>query len=378
MVEWMEPFLDIAIHPLLKILLIGWLSLPKFKGALLIYDKVLFPHLIQRYELERKVDDTMSGMTEELKRQVWAFVVGNTSFAFYRGLIFFQSHLMITSTDDEDGQHEENKNNDSVSESNSGSESDDDSVGVERSNQDVEIHHGNRMQQPSSQQHYQRQLTSTSPSSLTKTTQKRQSNTSLNPHHSVSTSGISSLNEYDSDSDGEEEYVNDFIQMLTRGLYVFCSIDFLHPTNAQNITNNSNKNKDETTEKKTLKIFSYNDDKKKFTLSAVPSSTMATINEENEDIVYNIPVHLIDKIISHSTTMQTQEQSPSISIVLFLDENNNDDDSSFNSQDSENTSNNDKNIIQSVDIVLSKLDDRDILLEGLNVCLPYLQTLTRL
>jgi len=66
-----EPFLDLALHPWLKILLILWLSSPKHRGASAIF-RALFVPCLDRYE--GTVDEELSRVRSEARRRFFDFM----------------------------------------------------------------------------------------------------------------------------------------------------------------------------------------------------------------------------------------------------------------------------------------------------------------
>lgn len=68
-----EPFIDVAFHPWLKVMILAWLSLPRYQGAFFIYDKIIVPKL-DKYETT--VDGHLDGMKAEAKRRAWSYILG--------------------------------------------------------------------------------------------------------------------------------------------------------------------------------------------------------------------------------------------------------------------------------------------------------------
>jgi len=75
----LSPFLHLTLHPLFQLLAILWLSLPRYQGAAVVYDRIVVPW-VNKYEV--KVDDTIDvahrgarrWVVAKLKTIVWAIM----------------------------------------------------------------------------------------------------------------------------------------------------------------------------------------------------------------------------------------------------------------------------------------------------------------
>ena len=70
----LNPFLTVAIHPILKLLGLLWLSLPRYQGASIIYDALICP-LFHKYESH--VDAHIDVATERARRTLIIFLAGS-------------------------------------------------------------------------------------------------------------------------------------------------------------------------------------------------------------------------------------------------------------------------------------------------------------
>jgi len=99
----LSPFLHLTLHPLFQLLAILWLSLPRYQGAAVVYDRVVIPW-VNKYELQ--VDDTIDvahrgarrWVLAKLKTIVWAVIGEGGSFVD----VLIQSVIGYTSIVDDD------------------------------------------------------------------------------------------------------------------------------------------------------------------------------------------------------------------------------------------------------------------------------------
>lgn len=63
----LSPFLHLTLHPIFQILAILWLSLPRFQGASVVYERVVVP-LVDRHET--KIDDSVAQAHRGVRRWV--------------------------------------------------------------------------------------------------------------------------------------------------------------------------------------------------------------------------------------------------------------------------------------------------------------------
>lgn len=64
----LSPIFHISLHPIFQIIAILWLSLPQYQGALVVYDKLVNPFVDQ---YERSVDDAVEEAHRGVRRWLW-------------------------------------------------------------------------------------------------------------------------------------------------------------------------------------------------------------------------------------------------------------------------------------------------------------------
>ena len=253
--QTIEPFFDVAFHPWIKVAILAWLSLPRFQGSFVLYNRVLVPHL-DKYEAT--VDGHIDDMREEAKRRAWSYMLGN-------GRNLIQQLFQI------------------------GKSAKDGNLFLSKDEQNEVL--------SDAQQHTPENIDDDE--TLTK----------QSPIHSITMSGIYEEN---------EEYLNDFLELLSRGLFVFaCTNDTKSNLNVGEFK---------------LRILAYDEDKKAFVLSP--------LNEKKSQNV--------DLLIDNIDEIKASESAQGITIFS-------------------------QNDIKTY-ITLPNVDDRDTLLEGFNVCLSELRS----
>jgi hypothetical protein len=74
---FLSPFLHVTFHPLFELLAILWLSLPRYQGAAVVYDRIVVPW-VNKYEekVDVTIDEAHRGVRRwvlgKLKKVVWA------------------------------------------------------------------------------------------------------------------------------------------------------------------------------------------------------------------------------------------------------------------------------------------------------------------
>lgn len=259
-----EPFIDVAFHPWLKVILVAWLALPRFQGAYVIYNRLIVPSL-DKYET--KVDGHIEDMRNEAKQRAWRYILGKGWGAADRvllvGKLATQGRLFSSSSSTLEGDN------------------------------------GNKEGE---------KLNSEASSNDKNVTKKK-----LTPLHSISFS--------ETYAEDDEEYVTDFLDMLTRGLFVFALV-----------VTNAEPNQLESDEFK-LRVFALEEEQTAFLLTPLEET------RDDEEIVV---------LVNNITEIIESENAQGITIQC--------------KQDLE------------VHIVLPNVDDRNTLLNGLNICLPVLKS----
>ena len=167
----LSPLLHLTLHPLFQLLAILWLSLPRYQGASVVYDRIVVPW-VDKHEtqVDNTLDEAHRGMRryvmEKLKTVIWAVMGEGGSLAE----ILIQGVIGSTSSNFDDSS--------SVTDTQS-----------------------NKNSMTTSSHHY--------------------------PRHSVkevfqSSSGGDSMND---DQSFDENLVQDFMSMLVQGLYVFANVE---------------------------------------------------------------------------------------------------------------------------------------------------------
>jgi len=177
-----EPFIDVAIHQWLKVLILAWLSLPRYQGAHFLYHKLIVPSL-DKYE--STVDGRIDDIRNEAKQRAWRYIMG-------KGWGFIQQLILIGKLAKD----------------------------------------GNLFSTTTEEEH-----TNDSSEML---------NAKKQPLHSLSMSDINEVG---------EKYVGDFLNMLSRGLFVFAS---MHGSNVKSSTK-----KDELK----LRVLSFEHNRNAFVIS---------------------------------------------------------------------------------------------------------------
>lgn len=167
----LSPLLHLTLHPLFQLLAILWLSLPRYQGASVVYDRIVVPW-VDKHEtqVDNTLDEAHRGMRryvmEKLKTVIWAVMGEGGSLAE----ILIQGVIRSTSSNFDDSN--------SVSDTQSN-----------KNSMTTSSHHP--------------------------------------PRHSVkevfqSSSGGDSMND---DQSFDENLVQDFMSMLVQGLYVFANVE---------------------------------------------------------------------------------------------------------------------------------------------------------
>eukprot|EP00559_Dactyliosolen_fragilissimus_P001905 CAMPEP_0184864904 /NCGR_PEP_ID=MMETSP0580-20130426/16273_1 /TAXON_ID=1118495 /ORGANISM="Dactyliosolen fragilissimus" /LENGTH=430 /DNA_ID=CAMNT_0027363853 /DNA_START=437 /DNA_END=1732 /DNA_ORIENTATION=+ len=165
----------------------------------------------------------------------------------------------------------------------------------------------------------------------------------LNPQHSVTESiSMSSLPSMDSEGEtAQDDYITDFLNMISRGLYVFSKSTISSEANRSNNRINKKNNF-------RLRVFSYERDEKSLLLSSV-GSTSLTLNENHDDVFW-IPISMIYCV--------NRSDNNGITFISRYNDDIDECDDSLN------------HIL--AEITLADEEDRDTLLKGLSVCISAL------
>ena len=310
-----SPFLHLTLHPLFQLLAILWLSLPRYQGASVVYDHLVVPW-VDKYE--EQVDDAVEEAHRGVRRWVFRrmgrviWVMMGEGGSLLGGLLDGVSGIILGGTLGNEGGAEE----------------------------DINI-------QPST------------------------SMESLPPRHSVK-EALSQSSSYEELVNGEnytrnkqvsneanDNFVQDFMVMLQQGLYVFANVDM---TDASN--DGIGKNGDRKREKIRHGVFDGG-----FKLGVFSYSGQGSFGE-NENGAF-----VVSPSVGGDQFEEKEEESCAVSLPirslkslaasgsqgLILD-----------CQNVKAKINGDLEIRIQVEIVLSDESDRDILLSGLNRCLPWL------
>ncbi|KAL9183852.1 hypothetical protein ACHAXT_004708 [Thalassiosira profunda] len=69
----LSPILHFTLHPAFQILAVLWLSLPRYQGASVVYDRIVHP-MVDRYEAQ--VDDAVEEAHRGVRRWIWSRLGG--------------------------------------------------------------------------------------------------------------------------------------------------------------------------------------------------------------------------------------------------------------------------------------------------------------
>lgn len=356
----LSPILDIfRIHPLFRLILVLWLSLPQFQGALFLYNECL-DRILDKYEIQDKVQTKIDSVKESMKNTAWNFAakIGWNALSQIGEMVSLVQNSASNFA-------ETNTNINSPHKS--------------------PIHDDNDHDQDDEHEDDQEDGDILPRRIL----QKEQSSDSLlltrKPSHSVMAS-LSSFSSLDSLSDlvEREMYIADFLAMLKQGLYVFAWSP--NPTTTFSTTTTTLEQSDKDSKSFQLRVLFY----ESATDAAAPHFVLHPVEaHENmsDDDIEIIPisdihtfrpsdVNGIQFITSEGTTVTavevdadavaTTEQMIQSSSETSLEQKDQGEQQQLQQQEPSRKSRTNERIV--VEIILANQQDRETILQGFVAC----------
>ena len=223
---WLLIFLLTPLFNILKfykafhLSLVLWLSLPKFQGATKVYNELFLVHVLDKYELETKVDDKIYKVKSSITKSLLNIAKDIGWGVLYQigGIVSYVQDTAASLVEDN------NNNNNHYQQQPLKKKSWNEFNYDENNNNNIYDSNKSLYHQAS----ISSKINQTKPvhsivesfSSLPSTMDSSLSSTSMSKHSSSSTSSSSYQPQFDSIIE-QESYIYDFINMLQKGLYVF-------------------------------------------------------------------------------------------------------------------------------------------------------------
>ncbi|KAL7521467.1 hypothetical protein ACHAWX_006140 [Stephanocyclus meneghinianus] len=238
----LSPILHFTLHPIFQLIVILWLSLPRFQGASVLYERIVVPW-VKKYE--NQVDDAINSAHRGVRQWIFSYLGNVVALAVGEGGNLVETIIAFLFDD-----HSNNKDEGLIIQTQKPPVSD------ENKHAHAPVESTDRPQ----------------------------------PRHSVreALSQSSSLGDFvivDGNGKAEHsielmlEYVNDFKSMMHQGLFVFANVESIHTTTVDQSAESGNRNY-------RLGVFSYsvNNDCGSFMISPVGEGT-------NSSAVACLPLH---------------------------------------------------------------------------------------